>query len=65
MIRLARLIMQWSLLPPININFNFPPRRYPPPPPQTPKPNGFDPARKVDDREARILATSNGLEKPK
>jgi hypothetical protein len=64
--RWLRLVAQISLLPPININLNFP-RRWVPPKdvniPRTPPPrSGFDPKRKVSNYEARIYAASNSLE---
>jgi len=67
MFKLARLFFQVGLMPPININFNFPPRRHPPPreiniPAKKP---GFDPTRKVSNYEARIYAASNSLEERK
>jgi len=68
MLRIAKLIMQWGIFPPIIVNLNFPPWRNPPPrvvtlPP--PKPAGFDPTRKVSNYEARIYAASNSLEERK
>lgn len=60
---LPRFIMQFSLMPPININITIPRRWRPPVNVDIPKkPAAFDPARKVSNREARIYAASNSLE---
>ena len=63
---LPRLIMQFSLIPPININITIPRRWRPPVNVDIPKkPAGFDPTRKVSNYEARIYAASNSLEETK
>jgi hypothetical protein len=65
MIRFSRMIMQWALMPPIAFNFHFHSR-----PLRSlqfhrdrlaPEPARFDPKRKIDGRQARMIAASNAF----